>query len=50
MPPKTTLNVSNLEALGAERLAALPIEVSEGNAAVSSSICSFSARWSVNPT
>lgn len=33
MPPKTTLNAKNLEALGAERLAALLIEVSAGDAA-----------------
>ncbi len=33
MPPKTTLNAKNLEALGAERLASLLIEVSAGDAA-----------------
>lgn len=33
MPSKTTLNAKNLEALGAERLAALLIEISTGNAA-----------------
>lgn len=33
MAPKTTLNAKNLEALGAERLAALLIEISTGNAA-----------------
>ena len=33
MPPKTTLNAKNLEALGAERLAALLMEVSAGDAA-----------------
>ena len=32
MPVKTTLNATNLKALGAERLAALLIEISEGNA------------------
>ena len=32
MPGKTTLNATNLKALGAERLAALLIEISEGNA------------------
>ena len=33
MASKTTLNAKNLEALGAERLAQLLIEVSTGNAA-----------------
>ncbi|MCX7324168.1 MAG: hypothetical protein NTZ14_06975 [Hyphomicrobiales bacterium] len=33
MPPKTSLNAKNLEALGAKRLAALLIEVSSGHAA-----------------
>jgi len=33
MASKTTLNVKNLEALGAERLAQLLIEFSTGNAA-----------------
>ena len=33
MPPKTTLNAKNLEALGAERLASLLMEVSAGDAA-----------------
>jgi hypothetical protein len=33
MAPKTTLNAKNLEALGAERLAALLIEISTGSAA-----------------
>ena len=33
MPPKTTLNAKNLEALGAQRLAELLIELSTGNAA-----------------
>ncbi|MGL4440052.1 MAG: DUF6880 family protein [Bosea sp. (in: a-proteobacteria)] len=33
MPPKTSLNAKNLEALGAERLAALLLEISTGNAA-----------------
>ena len=33
MAPKSTLNASNLEALGAERLAELLIEISTGNAA-----------------
>ncbi|MFN4088393.1 MAG: DUF6880 family protein [Alphaproteobacteria bacterium] len=33
MPPKTTLNAKNLEALGAERLAALLMQVSAGDAA-----------------
>lgn len=32
MPPKKTLNAKNLEALGAERLAELLIEISTGNA------------------
>jgi len=32
MPVKTTLNATNLKTLGAERLAALLIEISEGNA------------------
>jgi hypothetical protein len=32
MPPKTTLNAKNLEALGAPRLAELLIELSTGNA------------------
>ena len=31
---KNTLSAKNLEALGAERLAELPIEISTGNAAV----------------
>ena len=30
MPPKTTLNAKNLEALGAKRLAELLIELSTG--------------------
>jgi predicted nucleotidyltransferase len=34
MASKKTLNAANLEALGAERLAALLIEVSQGNAAI----------------
>ena len=34
MAPKISLNTQNLEALGAERLAALLIEISDGNAAV----------------
>ena len=34
----TTLNVKNLEALGAERLAALLIEISTGDAAAKVSI------------
>lgn len=33
MPPKTTLNARNLEALGAQRLAALLIDISTGSAA-----------------
>jgi hypothetical protein len=33
MPPKTSLNAKNLEALGSERLAALLLEISTGNAA-----------------
>jgi hypothetical protein len=32
MPPKTSLNAKNLEALGTERLAALLLEISTGNA------------------
>ena len=32
MTSKKTLNASNLEALGAERLAALLMEISQGNA------------------
>ena len=32
MAVTTTLNATNLEALGAERLAALLIEISDGNA------------------
>ncbi len=35
MASKTTLNRNNLVALGAERLAELMIEISEGNAAIS---------------
>jgi hypothetical protein len=34
MAPKKTLNLQNLAALGAERLAELLIEISDGNAAV----------------
>jgi len=39
MPPKTTLNAKNLEALGAERLVALLIEVSAGDAAATRKLC-----------
>ena len=34
MTSKNTLNTGNLEALGAERLAALLMEISQGNAAI----------------
>jgi uncharacterized protein DUF6880 len=34
MASKKTLNAGNLQALGAERLAALLMEVSQGNAAI----------------
>lgn len=45
MVAKSTLNSKNLEALGAERLAELLIELSAGNAAAKRRLRDLEALW-----